>query len=87
METMRLSMAQALVKFLNNQFIEFDGQEYKFIKGIMGIFGLSGFGGTVDSLYKEIQNMAQAHDRVMEGLDLQANGIPLTFRKEIMYEH
>ncbi|HBH28952.1 MAG: hypothetical protein N839_0010595 [Desulfofustis sp. PB-SRB1] len=53
----------------------------------LGIFGLSGFGSTVDSLYKEIHHMAQAHDRVMEGLDLQSHGIPLTFRKEIVYEH
>lgn len=59
----------------------------RWAQGIMGIFGLSGFGGTVDSLYKEIQNMAQAHDRVMEGFDQETNGIPLTFRKEITYEH
>ncbi len=59
----------------------------KWAHGTLGIFGLTGFGGTVDSLYKEIQNMAQAHDRVLEGLDLQPNGIPLTFRKEIVYEH
>lgn len=55
--------------------------------GLLGIFGLSGFGGTGDSLYEEIQNMAQAHDRVLEGLDLQPNGIPLTFRKELDYEY
>lgn len=55
--------------------------------GILGIFGLGGLGGTGDSLFEEIQNMAQAHDRVMEGLDLQPNGIPLTFRKELHYEY
>lgn len=27
MKTIRLTMAQALVKFLNNQYVEFDGEE------------------------------------------------------------
>ncbi len=35
----RLTMAQALVKFLDNQYIEFDGVEEKFVDGIIGIFG------------------------------------------------
>lgn len=55
--------------------------------GSLGILGLGGLGGTGDSLYEEIQNMAQAHDKVLEGLDLQPNGIPLTFSKEFDYEH
>lgn len=55
--------------------------------GMLGIFGLSGSAGSGDSLYEEIQNMAQTHDRVLEGLELQPNGIPLTFRKEFNYEH
>ena len=56
-------------------------------QGMMGIFGFSGAAGSGDSLYEEIRNMAQAHDKVLEGLDLQPNGIPLTFRKEFNYEH
>lgn len=36
---MKLTMAQALVKFLDNQYISFDGKETKFVKGIFGIFG------------------------------------------------
>ncbi len=54
---------------------------------MIGIFGLGGSAGSGDSLYEEIQNIAQAHDRVLEGLELQPNGIPLTFRKEFNYEH
>ena len=56
-------------------------------QGMMGIFGFSGAAGSGDSLYEEIRNMAQAHDKVLEGVDLQPNGIPLTFRKEFDYEH
>lgn len=36
---MKLTMAQALVKFLDNQYICFDGKESKFVDGIFGIFG------------------------------------------------
>ena len=36
---MKLTMAQALVKFLDNQYICFDGKETKFVDGIFGIFG------------------------------------------------
>ena len=39
MKTIRLTTAQALVKFLDNQYIEFDGKEQKFVKGIFAIFG------------------------------------------------
>ena len=35
----RLTMSQALVKFLDNQYIEVDGVESKFVSGIFGIFG------------------------------------------------
>ena len=36
---MRLTVAQALVKFLDNQYVSFDGKENKFIEGIFTIFG------------------------------------------------
>ena len=39
MSTIRLTMAQALVKFLDNQYISFDGVEEKFVNGVFGIFG------------------------------------------------
>jgi len=39
MKTVRLTMAQALVQFLDNQYLEVDGQEIKFVRGVFGIFG------------------------------------------------
>ncbi|KON90602.1 3D-(3,5/4)-trihydroxycyclohexane-1,2-dione hydrolase [Rossellomorea marisflavi] len=39
METIRLTTAQALVKFLNAQYVEFDGREERFVKGVITIFG------------------------------------------------
>ncbi len=39
MKRIRLTMSQALVKFLDNQYVECDGVETKFVEGIFGIFG------------------------------------------------
>ena len=39
MGTTRMTTAQALVKFLNNQYVEFDGVETPFVEGIFTIFG------------------------------------------------
>jgi len=39
MQTVRLTMAQALVRFLDKQYIEFNGEETKFLKGIFTVFG------------------------------------------------
>ena len=39
MKRERLTMSQALVKFLDNQYIEVDGVETKFVSGMFGIFG------------------------------------------------
>ena len=39
MTRIRLTMAQALVRFLDNQYVSLDGQEDKFVNGIFGVFG------------------------------------------------
>lgn len=39
MATIRLTTSQALVKFLNEQYVEFDGKQERFVKGIFTIFG------------------------------------------------
>jgi 3D-(3,5/4)-trihydroxycyclohexane-1,2-dione acylhydrolase (decyclizing) len=39
MRTVRLTMAQALVRFLDQQYVEMDGVEEKFVVGVFGIFG------------------------------------------------
>jgi len=51
MNTIRLTMGQALLKFLDNQYVEFDGLENKFIKGVFTIFGhgvVVGFGEALE---------------------------------------
>ncbi|MBJ6362454.1 3D-(3,5/4)-trihydroxycyclohexane-1,2-dione acylhydrolase (decyclizing) [Paenibacillus sp. GCM10012307] len=50
MSTIRLTMAQALLRFLDNQYISVDGEERKFVKGIMGIFGHGNVTGIGEAL-------------------------------------
>ncbi|MBB6448773.1 3D-(3,5/4)-trihydroxycyclohexane-1,2-dione acylhydrolase (decyclizing) [Geomicrobium halophilum] len=38
-KTIKLTTSQALIKFLNNQYIYFDGEETPFVEGIFNIFG------------------------------------------------
>ena len=35
MKTVRLTMAQALVRFLENQYISYDGIEHPFVEGVI----------------------------------------------------
>jgi 3D-(3,5/4)-trihydroxycyclohexane-1,2-dione acylhydrolase (decyclizing) len=39
MKVKKLTVTQAIIEFLNNQYVEVDGVEKKFVKGVMGIFG------------------------------------------------
>ena len=50
METRRLTVAQALVSFLHNQYVERDGQQHKFFAGILGIFGHGNIAGIGQAL-------------------------------------
>ena len=38
-KTIRMTVAQAIVKFLNNQYVSMDGEETKFVEGFFTIFG------------------------------------------------
>ncbi|MEO8369961.1 MAG: 3D-(3,5/4)-trihydroxycyclohexane-1,2-dione acylhydrolase (decyclizing) [Candidatus Solibacter sp.] len=50
MQTRRMTMAQALVSFLKNQYVERDGQEHKFFAGMLGIFGHGNVAGIGQAL-------------------------------------
>ncbi|SKA91192.1 3D-(3,5/4)-trihydroxycyclohexane-1,2-dione hydrolase [Caloramator quimbayensis] len=50
-------MGQALLKFLDNQYVEFDGVQNKFVKGVFTIFGhgcVVGFGEALESYKGDI---------------------------------
>ncbi len=50
MATRRLTVAQALVSFLKNQYVERDGHEHKFFAGMLGIFGHGNIAGIGQAL-------------------------------------
>jgi 3D-(3,5/4)-trihydroxycyclohexane-1,2-dione acylhydrolase (decyclizing) len=53
MNTRRLTMAQALIQFLKNQYVERDGREHKFFAGVLGIFGHGNIAGIGQALGQE----------------------------------
>jgi len=55
LKTIKLTTSQALLKFLDNQYLEMDGKENKFFAGVTGIFGhgnVLGLGQALDQ-YKD----------------------------------
>jgi 3D-(3,5/4)-trihydroxycyclohexane-1,2-dione acylhydrolase (decyclizing) len=52
MSTTRYTMAQAIIHFLKNQFIERDGVRSKFFKGCFGIFGHGNVAGIGQALHQ-----------------------------------
>jgi 3D-(3,5/4)-trihydroxycyclohexane-1,2-dione acylhydrolase (decyclizing) len=50
LETRRITVAQALVSFLKNQYVERDGQQHKFFAGVLGIFGHGNIAGIGQAL-------------------------------------
>lgn len=51
MKTVRLTTAQAVIKFLNQQYININGEEFPFVEGIFNVFGhgnVLGFGHALE---------------------------------------
>jgi 3D-(3,5/4)-trihydroxycyclohexane-1,2-dione acylhydrolase (decyclizing) len=50
MKTRRMTMAQALIQFLKQQYVERDGHEHAFFAGMLGIFGHGNVAGIGQAL-------------------------------------
>jgi 3D-(3,5/4)-trihydroxycyclohexane-1,2-dione acylhydrolase (decyclizing) len=50
MKTRRMTMAQALIQFLKQQYVERDGREHAFFAGVLGIFGHGNVAGIGQAL-------------------------------------
>ncbi|MGR6114991.1 3D-(3,5/4)-trihydroxycyclohexane-1,2-dione acylhydrolase (decyclizing) [Aeribacillus composti] len=68
METIRLTMAQALLKFLDNQYVEFDGKEIKFVKGVFGIFGHGNVTGLGEALERQPGDLVYLQGKNEQGM-------------------
>jgi 3D-(3,5/4)-trihydroxycyclohexane-1,2-dione acylhydrolase (decyclizing) len=53
LKSVRLTMAQALLRFLDNQYLVSDGVEHKFVHGVFGIFGHGNVVGLGEALVEE----------------------------------
>ncbi|WP_027599139.1 3D-(3,5/4)-trihydroxycyclohexane-1,2-dione acylhydrolase (decyclizing) [Pseudomonas sp. MOIL14HWK12:I2] len=74
MTTQRLTMAQALVKFLDNQYISVDGVETKFVAGIFTIFGHGNVLGLGQALEQEAGDLVVHQGRNEQGMAHAATG-------------
>nr|WP_113867573.1 3D-(3,5/4)-trihydroxycyclohexane-1,2-dione acylhydrolase (decyclizing) [Brenneria salicis]NMN92096.1 3D-(3,5/4)-trihydroxycyclohexane-1,2-dione acylhydrolase (decyclizing) [Brenneria salicis ATCC 15712 = DSM 30166]RBP61153.1 3D-(3,5/4)-trihydroxycyclohexane-1,2-dione hydrolase [Brenneria salicis ATCC 15712 = DSM 30166]RLM30178.1 3D-(3,5/4)-trihydroxycyclohexane-1,2-dione acylhydrolase (decyclizing) [Brenneria salicis ATCC 15712 = DSM 30166] len=66
MDTRRMTMAQALVRFLNQQYVSVDGEETPFVQGVMTIFGHGNVLGIGQALEQDA-----GHLRVHQGCNEQ----------------
>jgi 3D-(3,5/4)-trihydroxycyclohexane-1,2-dione acylhydrolase (decyclizing) len=68
MRKIRLTMAQALLKFLDRQYVTVDGIETKFVAGVMGIFGhgnVTGLGEALERSPGELQYIQGKNEQGM----------------------
>lgn len=74
MKTIRLTVAQALVRFLDNQYLEVDGTEIKFVKGIFAIFGHGNVLGLGQALEEDSGQLSVHQGRNEQGMAHIATG-------------
>lgn len=68
MQTVRMTTAHALVRFLNQQYVEFDGKQQKFIKGIFTIFGHGNVVGLGQALEEDAGELEVYQGRNEQGM-------------------
>lgn len=68
MSTTRLTMAQALVKFLDNQYVEVDGVQSKFVTGVFTIFGHGNVLGLGQALEQDSGELVVHQGRNEQGM-------------------
>ncbi|MGG6137349.1 3D-(3,5/4)-trihydroxycyclohexane-1,2-dione acylhydrolase (decyclizing) [Pantoea allii] len=74
MGKVRLTMAQALVTFLDNQYLKVDGEELKFVKGIFAIFGHGNVLGLGQALEQNCGDLRVFQGRNEQGMAHAATG-------------
>ncbi|MDG6880996.1 3D-(3,5/4)-trihydroxycyclohexane-1,2-dione hydrolase [Phocoenobacter uteri] len=85
MKTTRLTVAQALIKFLDNQYIEVDGQVTKFVEGVFGIFGHGNVLGLGQALEQDCGNLIVRQGRNEQGMAHVAIGFAKQHARKKIY--
>lgn len=68
MTTIRLTMAQALLRYLDQQYISVDGEETKFVKGVIGIFGHGNVTGIGEALERSPGSLTYLQGKNEQGM-------------------
>jgi 3D-(3,5/4)-trihydroxycyclohexane-1,2-dione acylhydrolase (decyclizing) len=85
MKTVRLTMAQALVKFLDNQYVEFDGRQQKFVKGVFTLFGHGNVLGLGQALEQDPGGLIVHQGRNEQGMAHAAMGFAKQSHRKQIY--
>lgn len=68
MKKTKMTVGQAVVKFLNNQYVNFDGEEHRFVDGIFTIFGHGIVVGLGQALQENPGDLRVYHGRNEHGM-------------------
>ncbi len=83
--TVRLTMAQALVKYLQVQFSDRDGQQRRLIEGVFGIYGHGNVAGLGQALYEYGQDLPYYQPRNEQSMVHSAAAYAKTTRRTATY--
>ncbi len=85
MKTVRLTMAQALVRFLSRQMTIVDGKTVPYFAGVWGIFGHGNVAGLGEALYHIRDELATLRGQNEQGMALAATAFAkASFRRRAM---
>lgn len=85
MERVALTTAQAIIKFLDNQYICIDGKEEKFVEGIFTIFGHGNVLGLGEALKYTKHSLKVHQGRNEQGMGLAAMGFAKQNNRKKIY--
>ncbi|RTE10788.1 3D-(3,5/4)-trihydroxycyclohexane-1,2-dione acylhydrolase (decyclizing) [Paenibacillus whitsoniae] len=68
MRTIRLTMSQALLRFLDQQYVSIDGMETKFVQGVIGIFGHGNVTGIGEALERSPGSLTYIQGKNEQGM-------------------
>lgn len=85
MRTIRLTMAQALLRFLDNQYVSVDGVKTKFVAGVMGIFGHGNVTGIGEALERSPGKLVYVQGKNEQGMAHAAIAFAKQSRRRSIY--
>lgn len=85
MSTLRMTTAQALVKFMNQQYVEVDGEQHPFIHGVLTIFGHGNVVGLGQALEQDAGELIVHQGCNEQGMAHIATGFAKQHKRKKIY--